>query len=770
MMTTDAMRPAQRSAKRLLAGACSLAAIGLATAYAQEGAAAGGGTEYTDEIVVIGTPGGAGANRQEASFAVTTLDADDITKFSPKSTADLFKAIPGVWAESSGGVAGANIDVRGLPGGGDAPFVTLAINGTPLYGTEMLSFFEQSSMFRVDETIEGVEGLRGGPNAVFGKGEPGLTVNFNLKEGGENLEGLLKYSTSDFGLQRVDAVVSGPLAEDFFFMVGGYYKASDGIRDTQFTSEEGHQVTLNLTKYFGERGKLNAFVRETDDHGQWILPMALNTGNDLGEFAQLGNATRFRTLQVNAAGDMKEFDFADGRGWDGVVAGGSFTYDLSDNITFRDQLTYTNGDADTFGLVPDGGPVTAGDLAAVIGGPVTTAGGDTLASGDFVQNYGHWVVMKDLEAFINDASVNVNFADHSFTLGYYRANWESVDFWTLGNFTPVQNVANGDFLDSAISCGDLATAGSGSGCWAFGLDSTGKARTQAAYFADSWQITDQFRLDAGARREWINLDYYLNTGPGYPDDVLDANAVNHLNDSQWAYTFAGNYDVYDDLGVFVRYSKGFLFPHFDDIRENNLNVNGVKQLEGGIKYLGDWLDMYATVYYNKNDSFSAVVGSSLAAESFKTRAIGVELDGAVHFGPFSTQVTATIQDAEIRDSTTVANIGNSVLRQPDWQARFSPSYVFEGGSFDATLYGAVTLVGERFSDNSNSVTLPSYEKVDLGLLVNLDSGFFLQVHADNLNDSHGLTEGDPRSPTAPNGRPLLGRSVLFSIGYNFQQR
>lgn len=109
-----------------------------------------------------------------------------------------------------------------------------------------------------------------------------------------------------------------------------------------------------------------------------------------------------------------------------------------------------------------------------------------------------------------------------------------------------------------------------------------------------------------------------------------------------------------------------------------------------------------------------------------------------------------------------------MLRQPDWQTRISPSYTYEGGSFDATLYGAVTLVGERFGDNANTVVLPGYEKIDLGLLVNTQSGLFFQVHADNLNDSHGITEGDPRNPAAPNGRPILGRSVVFSIGYNFQ--
>ena len=106
-------------------------------AAAQQDAAAE--TAVTDQIIVIGTPGGGGAKRQDASFAITTIQPDEITQFSPQSTADLFKAIPGVWAESSGGIAGANIDVRGLPGGSDAPFVTLAINGSPIYGTEMLS-------------------------------------------------------------------------------------------------------------------------------------------------------------------------------------------------------------------------------------------------------------------------------------------------------------------------------------------------------------------------------------------------------------------------------------------------------------------------------------------------------------------------------------------------------------------------------------------------------------------------------------------------------
>jgi len=732
----------------------------VATSVSAQDASTDEGEEF-EEIVVLGTPGGAGVAKQDASFAITTMNEDVIGLAGTKSTAELFSLVPGVWAESSGGVAGANIDVRGLPGGGDAPFVTMSINGAPIYGTEMLSFFEQSSIFRIDETIASAEALRGGPNAVFSNGEPGVTLNFNLKKGGDETEGRVKYSTSDYGLQRVDAVLSGPLGNELYYMVGGYIQSSSGVRDAEFNSEKGQQFTVQLTKLF-DNGELNAWARITNDHGQWYLPMALGTGNDLGEFSQLGNASRFRTLQVNGNGDTQDFDFADGRGWDGIVTGLNADFELGDGWAVRNNTSYTKGDADTLGLVPDGSPVQVSALAS---GTAKTLGGETLGSSDYVQNYGHWVVLKDIESFTNDLSLNKEFGDHEVTVGYYKATWSSNDFWTLGNFTPFQNIAGGDFLDATTTCADLQDAGSGSGCWAYGINSAGDATVDAIYLADSWHISDDLRFDFGLRKEWIEIDYVLDSGPGYPDGTRDQ--VTNLKDDDFAYTAAVNYDFSENLGAFIRYSDGFLFPHFDDVRENNLNVNGVKQLEGGVKYSGDHFDLFATVFYNKNDSFSSVVGSTVGATAFKTRSLGIEVDGSYNYGPFNLAMIATFQDAEITNSTTSSDVGNRVLRQPKAQLRISPSYDLEIGDVTATVYGAMQLVGKRYGDNANTVELSGYEKLDAGILVRTSSNLFFQVHADNLTDSHGITEGDPRNPTAPNGRPILGRSVKFSIGYDF---
>ncbi len=719
-----------------------------------------------DTIVVIGTPGGAGTRKQDASYAITTISAQSLELAAPKSTAEVFTLVPGVWAESSGGVAGANIDVRGLPGGGDAPWVTFQINGAPVYGTESLSFMEQSSIFRTDETIASTEAAHGGPNAVFSNGEVGVTMNFNLKKGTDETKGRVKLSATNYGQYRADAVLSGPLGNDFYYMIGGYVSQSPGIRDAQFQSEKGRQFSAQLTKKLDD-GEINLWSRWTDDHGQWYLPMALNSGNDLGTFSQLGNFTRYESLQVDQTGTRETFDFARGRGWKGSISGLNFKYNLGGGWSVRNNLSYTNGNADTLGFVPDGAPVTVAQVKSANAlASVSTAGGTALANTAYVQNYGHWVVEKKVQSLTNDLSLNFKSGINDFTVGYYHANWSSDDFWTLGNFRPVQNVANGDYLQNGITCTMLKNAGSGSGCWAYGIRASGDARTDAIYLADSIQATDALRIDLGVRQQWLNINYLLDSGPGYPDGTTDLNIKRPAN--KFSYTAAANYEVSRGLGFFLRYSKGYRFYNFDDLRDGGgkANVYGVSQLEGGLKFRGDNASLYMTAFYNKNNNFESTVGGP-PASAFKTRAIGVEVDGNLHFGGLNLGALMTLQNAKVTQSSTAAQVGNHVHRQPDFQMRLSPSYEFDLGSAKLTIYGAGSFIGKRWSDLNNTVRLPGYTKLDAGIEAKLDSGLFLRASADNLNNSHGLTEGDPRSPTAPNGRPILGRSFTFTVGYDF---
>lgn len=721
-----------------------------------------------DALIVSGTPGGAGMRKRDVSFAINTMDEAEIRKFSPSSTANLLELVPGVWSESSGGIAGANIFVRGLPSSGDAPYVTMSINGGPIYGTETLSFFEQSTLFRIDETVESTEALRGGPSAVFSNAEPGMTVNFNLKKGGENTEGRLKYETSDYNLQRIDGFLSGKLTKDLYYMAGGYIMTSPGIRSMEFNGENGKQFTVQLTRLF-KGGVLNAYTRLTDDNGQWVLPMALETGNDLGTFSQLGNATRFRELQINAKGETKVFDFAKGRGWTGNVSGISATFDMGAGWTVRDNLCYTSGDANTYGFVPNGSPIKVSELGL---GSVETRTGQVLSSSDYVQNYGHWVVLKDLESINNDLSINKLIGGHNITLGVYQARWSSVDFWTLGNHVPVHNVANGDLLQEDITADSIAAHGGG-GPWNYGLQYAGDGRVSAIYAADSWQIMPTLRIDVGARYELFDLQYTLDHG-GHPDGIIDK--AESLSGNDIAITAAANYDINKELGLFARFSDSYQFPHFDMIRENKYSVNSdgdveanaFQQFELGVKYDSKLFSLFATGFFNNVDVFDGDVGSVRESALLNTQTIGVELDGVVSIDDFSLRAVGTYQKGEIKACDVDDSIvGNAIWRQPEMQFRISPSYDLSVGNSDITIYGAARMSGKRWDSRSNVFQLDGYTKIDAGAIIATPSGVSFGIHADNLTDSEGLTEGDPRDPSSANGRPIFGRSIKVSVTYDF---
>ena len=716
----------------------------------------------TDEVIVTGTAGAA-VRRQDASFSVSILTVEQIELAAPRSSAELLAEVPGVWVESSGGVAGANINVLGFPEAGDAPHVTFAINGAPLYPVESLSFMEHSSLFRIDETLATVEAQLGGPGSIFSRGEPGLTVNMRLREGGEQTHALLKYTTSDYSLQRADLMLSGRLADNFYYMVGGYAAAAPGIRSPRFDAEKGHQFTVNLTRLF-EAGKLGMWTRITDDHGQWLLPMSTISGNDLGTFTQLSNDSRHRTLQTGFDADddpvFREFDFAKGRGWRGSVSGLNGEARVSDVFTLRDAFSFTQGDANTYGLVPDGGAVRVASLPArddTAAGTALTADGTVLPADAYVQNYGFWVVEKALRSFTNDLSLEAHVApNHDLTLGYYAARWSSDDFWTLGNFVPFHNVARGNLL-SGRTCEDLQDAGSGSGCWHYGLLAAGRSTSNALYAADSIQLSDRVRVDAGVRWERLTVDY-----------ALDGLRVD-TQGSQQARSAALDYRLSASTGFFARYTNGFAFPTFDSYRNANAAsapVQSIELSELGYKRRGPSWSLYATGFLDTTDAFAGDVGAAGVTGNFRSRAYGLQMESQAQRGALDLRLTGSWQHATYTAGDPLI-VGKKVMRQPDVQLRLTARVSRALGSWTGVLYGSSHYIGSRFADNANTTRYGAYATLDAGIELATPAKVTLRISGDNLTNRHDPTEGDPRAAITANIRPILGRSTTVSASYEF---
>jgi iron complex outermembrane receptor protein len=716
-----------------------------------------------EQIVITGKASGIAGLRVDASYAITNVSAENIERLNPKSTAELFTLVPGVWSESSGGVAGANVFVRGFPGGGDAPFLTVQMQGVPIFPPPTLSFLENSSMFRLDETVDFMEALRGGSTPVISNGQPGLTTNFILKEGSEETEGLVKVSTSDYGLQRVDALISGELAEDLYFMMGGYVSSSQGIRDAGFNSEQGHQFTLNITKDL-DNGRINFYTRQTDDHGVWYLPTPLNVAGVDNTYTQIGPNNRQATIEYGPNGESRSVDFGDGRGWKGSVSGGSVDLDLENDWKLLYRFNYTQGDANTLGLVPEAGAVTLGTVADN-GLNATGAATGTLYDADtMVQQIGRWVVEKELDSFTNDLAVTKTADSAKYTVGVYSTAFSVNDWWSIGNQAWHVVESGGEAL-TGINCNDNDDSCS----WNYDIDAAGDGTTRALYAAVEVALNEQWTVDLGLRNENHTIDYTVDEG--LTGQV--SKAVSY-DESKIAWTAGVNWMWQKNMGVFARVNKGNKMPFFDDFRDNYTAftsgeklIKEVTQFELGYKWAEQNYSFYATSFYNqvKGDTFVRRPGDP--AEVMTNRAYGVELDFNYFTSVgFSLNLNSTLQKTEITESPT--NEGNRAQRQPKWQVRLTPSYGFE--AFEdtfASVYGTVSAVSDRYADNENTVTLSGYTKVDLGVQLELTEQLKTQLSVDNLTDKQGLTEGDPRNPTSPNGRYILPRSVTLSMTYQF---
>ena len=772
VLTTTNKRGDKPTLRRLtlaIALACGGSVIGFSqSALAQQTdatdtatSAETGAPDFYEQIVVTGTASGTAVRKVDSSYASTSLSADDMKKLAPKSTADLFKAVPGVWAESSGGVSGANVFVRGFPGGGDAPFLTVQLQGVPVFQPPTLSFLENSTLFRVDETVDFMDALRGGPASVVSSGQPGLTTNFLLKEGGEALEGLVKYTTSSYDLQRIDTVLSGALQDDLYFMIGGYVQQSSGIRDAGFNSEKGQQFTVNITKIL-DNGKLNLFSRFTDDHGTWYLPTPLVSGVD-NEYTQIGTLNRQATIQYGPEGTSQSFDFGDGRGWDGSISGGSLELEFADGWTFVDRFAYTSGDANTLGLVPNGDPTTVAAVADN-GESALGAATGTVYSGDtLVQQIGRWVVLKELEAFTNDMAITKEFDNVKTTFGLYASDYSVHDWWSLGNHSYHVIQPGGENL-TGIACNDNDDS-----CgWNYDINSQGDGQTTAFYAAVEYQVNDKLTADIGLRRENHEIEYTVDEGL---DGVITKTVQYDESDTAW--TAGINYQMQRDMGVFFRASEGSKMPYFDDFRDNYDAYSGgedlikeVTQYELGFKLAKPNYNLYATAFFNevKGDTFVPRPGAP--AQVLTNEAMGIELDAA-YFNDdgFSVTLNATIQDTEITESAD--NQGNEAQRQPGWQLRITPNYTFEVAGMEANAYGTLIAVDDRFADNGNQVVLEGYEQLDFGINVLTEGGLKFELAMQNVTDEEALTEGDPRSPLAPNGRYIMPRTATFSVSYEF---
>lgn len=765
-------------------------------------------------VVVTGTGSSSGVRKIDAAYSITTANEEQMKSAAPSSTADLLKIVPGVFAEATGGVAGANIAVRGFPSGGDAPYVTIQLNGSPLYPPPTLSFLENSSLFRIDDSIERVEVLRGGPSTVFSNGQPGATVNFITKKGTDTPEGTLRFTTGTGSLRRVDAFYGGKIAEGWYGTIGGFHRTTRSVRDPEFAADKGGQISASITRKLNQ-GEVTVYGRVTDDKNAFHtgVPLISATTADGQPSAFPGfdplkgtlasNELRNVRLEV-APGQVLQKDLADGRGLKATLLGADYSQTIGDwNIS--NKVSFLKGDAPTLAIFSGGSnPLTmdqyvqnaATRYGATSGTATYVNGGAAVSGSQQVLSAGIWSVEKDIRAFTDELRISKEVAPgHRVTAGAYFADFSTDDQWYLGNSTLMTATSNARPINVTLNNGVVVSANGHDGVSFYTLSEKLNGRNAAVFIADEWKVNDKLTLDAGVRYEKQRIDGTI-TQPAPAAADLDNNPLTVYNnnasvagstptivdrkDNATSYTVGGLYKIDKNLSMFVRLNSGVSFPQFDTIRDfgDRAPMIRIKQYEVGFKTVGTMYSAYVTAFHTE---FNGLPFTQILDNQPPVSALGGASGNGLEFEVALRPVknlqiafTGNYQDSTYKDFTGVDNEaknGNRVQRQPKFQARLTPSYRIPMSWGDIKLHATYTHIGDRWSDTENQQLLPGYKTIDAGILATVGDNWEFRLTGSNLTNEFGLTEGNARIIGGGGGvvfgRPIFGRSYEASILYRF---
>jgi outer membrane receptor protein involved in Fe transport len=473
-----------------------------------------------------------------------------------------------------------------------------------------------------------------------------------------------------------------------------------------------------------------------------------------------------------------------------LTIGGRIRVDLNDTITFTNLIRYTDGDVRFDGIFPGNAPVTGTEFAtANAAAPTYTvaATGANYAANQLVQNHGHWVVDKEFTAIQDDIRVSFELGANNLTVGAYLADYGMEDRWSLGNqiLMDVSNRPQRLLLPGVTDASGFTSYST------FNLLADYDAFAYSLYVSDEWEVTDALRLDFGVRYDTQDIEGTLREGTardldGNPATLYD-NAVSLIDSAlrrvdedfdNVAYSVGFNYEFTDQHAVFGHYTDSAKLPHFDDVRNGVLQKDNVENVELGYKMSLNTLAAFFTVFQTEFDNvpFTDILpGGDPVVRRAATKTRGLEIEG--QFEPLdmlSVGFSMTFQDPEYEDfsGSVLDNTGNTIRRIPKTLGRITPTLRF----LDERLRLSVTYsyIGERFSNDENTIALPKYSKLDASVMFDVTDSISVQVTGDNLTNEVGLTEGNPRTDVGATGvgalymaRPLFERSFTVSGSVKF---
>ncbi len=789
-----------------------------------------------DDIVVTGRAGTGTRTKAETSYSITSIGEEALRLQAPSSVTEALKSVPGFWVEASGGEASGNIRARGVPVDGFGS-VQLLEDGIPVQHDPALGYLNADQVFRLDETIDRIEVVRGGPASLFYSNAPAGAINFIPRQVGDRPEGLIKMTVGADSLYRTDIWVGAPIGDGWKAAVGGFYRSEGGVRDPGFTANRGGQVRATISKDWGN-AKFSFDAKRMDDIVALYLGIPMRTypdgkiravpGFDGHEGTVAGPETQLVKM-IQGDGSIYKFDNSLGTQVKRTQLTAKFEIEPVDGWKISNTSRYTDTQTQRNGVFPNA-LQSASSLLTQNAGLLSQVPGAAALQLRYVttpsqiyntanQNGNGLVIIGGLRGltlpvkeFMSDTRVAHRFemgsTTHDVTFGYYFAHLdENFSRYSSTALLDVQNNSRLLNLVAVDSTGKVLKTFTDNGIYKYGYeweDAHGEQTTNALYISDEWQVTPKLRIDGGVRWETmrargaVGLKKTVNLDPNNPatSSTITGSGLYANYDKTFSHaTLTGgvNYQFNRAAGLFARYTYANRMPSLGNYITSASATPVIQTMhlgEVGFKYTSPLIDVYATGFWTKynnvaftNYRFDLNSGASVTEARFAdTQTFGVELEGTIRpVSWFDLSATATVQDPRYKGLTyTDASNkfynydGKRLIRVPTVSLRVVPGVNLLDGRL--RVQASWEYEGKRYVDTANSVRLPAYGTINLSARAQVNDRLTLYGYVDNLNNSLGLTEGNPRAGELQNSdagantfiaRPLIGRNFRAAVMYKF---
>ena len=760
-------------------------------------------------------------SKLESSISVSTLSSDAVEESAPRSTAEIFRNIPGVRSESTGGQGNANIAVRGLPvASGGAKFLQLHEDGLPVLEFGDIAFGNADIFLRNDPSLERVEAVRGGSASTYASNSPGGVINFISNVGSTPGGSIALTRGLDYRSTRLD-VGYGSVAESWGFYLGGFYRAGEGVRRAGYTAEDGGQLKANLSRYF-QNGVVRVYAKYLDDQAIGYLPMPVRvTGTNarphLSGFSGFDprrdtphSVYFLRDFGLDGNNNPRVTNVAEGMHPISTAFGTELSFQLEGGWSILDRLRV----ADTSGRFVSPFPAEVGDAGAIsasIGGAgsrLVYANGPQAGAGyagRVIRTHLFNTEINDFGNAINDLQLAKAFGlsgkrNLNLLFGYYKSRQTINMDWTWNSYLLELKGDNAALLDVVDGTGAVVSR---RGLYAYGVPFWGNCCQRnydtdydidAPYAVVSFE-SSRLTLDASLRYDSgkafgsyagtlqvsdFDVDGDGTIGPPERSvSLIDKGRPSPVN-YDWDYvssSVGANVLFGRDLAGFARVSRGaranadrLLFGTVlpdGSVRQEDA-VDFVSQIELGLKWRVRRLGLFVTGFKARTEeqNFEATT------QRFFDRVYdshGVELEVFSRFGDFSINGGLTWTDAEIsKDQITPQNVGHTPRRQADFVYQATADYRRNRLNIGVNLIGTT----DSFAQDNNELVMPGFTQVNPFVSVDMARRLTLWLAVNNLFDAFGLTESEEGTivegvENVIRARSIPGRSTTLTLRYRF---